>query len=182
MRSICLLSILLLAACASPVPVSTPKPAADAGSDGPAEPFEGTFTPTAKEPPLSPGIATLQEVRTSPHPGFDRMVFEFREGLPGYEVRYLDKTASQCGSGEEVRTDGAGQILVRLHTAQAHTDDGKATVAERDRALGLPAIKQAKLICDFEGYVDWVLGVADRRPFRVMELSEPARLIVDVRH
>ena len=181
MRSICLVSLLLLVGCASPPPVPTP-PARDAGSDAPAEPFEGTFTPAEKEPPASPSIATLQTVRSSPHPGFDRMVFEFKEGLPGYEVRYLAETARQCGSGDEIRTDGAGQILVRLHTAQAHTEDGKATVAERDRALGLPALKQAKLMCDFEGYVDWVLGVADRRPFRVMELSEPPRLIVDVRH
>jgi hypothetical protein len=181
MRSVCLLSMLLLAACA-PAPVAPPPPSGDASPDGPAEPFEGTLAPAEKEPPLSPSIATLATVRSSPHPGFDRMVFEFKEGLPGYEVRYLDETARQCGSGEEVRTDGAGQILVRLHTAQAHTEDGKATVAERDRALGLPAIRQAKLMCDFEGYVDWVLGVAERKPFRVMELSEPARLIVDVRY
>lgn len=181
MRSVCLVSLLLLVACASPVPVPTP-PSGNKAPEGPPESFEGTFTPAEKEPPLSPGIATLAAVRIAPHPGFDRVVFEFKEGIPGYQVRYLGETARQCGSGEEVRTDGAGQILVQLHTAQAHTEDGKPTVAERDRALGLPAIRQAKLMCDFEGYVDWVLGVAEKKPFRVMELSEPPRLIVDVRH
>ncbi|HEX2222955.1 MAG TPA: hypothetical protein VHN15_01980 [Thermoanaerobaculia bacterium] len=156
-----------------------PAPTPAAAPEG----FEGTLDITEKEAPISPGSATLLEVRTAPHPGFDRIVFEFQDGpLPGYRVEYLAETAEQCGSGDEVRTEGGGQMLVRFHTAQAHTEDGKPSVAERERRPGLPVLKEAKLMCDFEGYVDWVLGVSTRKPYRVMELSEPPRLIVDVRY
>ena len=187
MRTACLVVLCCcLMACAT-------EPQADLRSQPPArstpappavpEGFEGTVEATEKEAPSSPGSATLAKVRTAPHPGFDRVVFEFQEGpLPGYRVEYLAETARQCGSGDEVRTEGGGQILVRFHTAQAHTEEGHPTVAERERRPGLPILKEAKLMCDFEGYVDWVLGVSTRQPYRVMELSEPPRLIVDVRY
>ncbi|MBA4159064.1 MAG: hypothetical protein H0X65_16535, partial [Gemmatimonadetes bacterium] len=45
-----------------------------------------------------------------------------------------------------------------------------------------PVLKQLTLICDFEAQVEWVLGVSSPNRFRVIELHEPARLVVDVRH
>ncbi len=187
MRTACLVVLCFcLVACASEPQASLrakapaqPLPARPAVPEG----FEGTLEMTEKQSPTAPGSATLQEVRTAPHPGFDRVVFEFQqEPLPGYRVEYLEEGARQCGSGEEVKTEGVGQILVRFNTAQAHTEEGSPTVAERERRPGLPILKEAKLICDFEGYVEWVLGTSTRKPYRVMELSEPPRLIVDVRY
>jgi hypothetical protein len=43
-------------------------------------------------------------------------------------------------------------------------------------------LKELKLICDFEGQVEWLLGLAARNGYRVLELTEPPRLVVDVRH
>jgi hypothetical protein len=36
------------------------------------------------------------------------------------------------------------------------------------------------LICDFEGQVEWVLGIAAPAAYRVSELTGPARLVLDV--
>jgi hypothetical protein len=47
--------------------------------------------------------------------------------------------------------------------------------------LGLPSVREAKLVCDFEGQVEWVLGVTRRAPYRVTELTGPARLLLDVK-
>jgi hypothetical protein len=33
--------------------------------------------------------------------------------------------------------------------------------------------------CDFEGVVAWVVDTAQARPFRVVELQDPPRLVVD---
>ena len=77
---------------------------------------------------------------------------------------------------------GAGRLVVRLEPAQAHDERGNAMFTERDRTLGLPAVKDMKLVCDFEGQVEWVLGVAVAGPYRVSELAGPARLVLDVRH
>src|SRR2546430_1332265 len=66
--------------------------------------------------------------------------------------------------------------------AGGHDDDGNPAPVERDRALGLPAVKEMKLACDFEGQVEWVLGVAGASPYRVSELTGPTRVVVDIRH
>jgi len=39
-----------------------------------------------------------------------------------------------------------------------------------------------QLVCDFEGQVEWAIGLAERRRFRVIEMAPSAHLIVDVRH
>jgi hypothetical protein len=36
-------------------------------------------------------------------------------------------------------------------------------------------------VCDFEGNVEWVLGVRHPSRFRVTELSDPWRVVVDVK-
>ena len=39
---------------------------------------------------------------------------------------------------------------------------------------------EMRMVCDFEGQVEWVLGVRSPREFRVLELFDPARLAIDV--
>jgi hypothetical protein len=43
-------------------------------------------------------------------------------------------------------------------------------------------VKEIELSCDFEGEVSWVLGLSARKPYRVHELSDPARLVIDIQH
>jgi hypothetical protein len=38
------------------------------------------------------------------------------------------------------------------------------------------------LTCDFEGKVVFVLGLVSKKPYRVVELQNPTRLVVDVKH
>jgi hypothetical protein len=68
---------------------------------------------------------------------------------------------------------------VRLTPAQANAG-GEPTVTERERKASLPVIQELELTCDFEGEVTWVLGNAHPNKYRVMELREPTRLVVDV--
>ncbi len=88
----------------------------------------------------------------------------------------------KCGSGDATQVAGQGWLEVRITPAQAHTDAGRATIAERERRLALPVLKELEQTCDFEGDVTWVLGVASPNRYRVTELTGPARLVVDVRH
>src|SRR5512143_1206261 len=145
--------------------------------------FAGTLEPV-RRPSSSMRVhaVVLQAVRAGPEPGFDRVVFEFAgPGLPGYQVQYATGPIQACGSGAVVPLAGMDHLLVRFEPAQAHDTLGRVTAADRMLAPRLPQVLDVKLVCDFEGQVEWAVGVAARRPFRVREDSQPPRVIVDVR-
>jgi len=146
--------------------------------------FPGTTAPIHRARPIRPGVppALLRAVETSSGPGYDRVVFEFAgDSVPGYHVAYMTAPVRRCGSGNPVALAGAGRLVVRFEPARAHDERGNPSPAERERATGLPALKDIKLVCDFEGQVEWALGVAAAAPYRVSETTAPARLVVDIR-
>lgn len=129
------------------------------------------------------GIATLRSARSARNDEFDRVVLEFGGGaLPGYRVEYVDPPVRQCGSGQPVPLRGEAWLRIRLEPARAHDGRGRATVTERSRRVDLPSLREMQLICDYEGQVEWVLGLDERGPFRVTELINPSRLVVDLMH
>lgn len=127
--------------------------------------------------------AVLRSVRTASCPaGFDRVVFEFEaRQTPGYEIEYVDRPIRRCGSGEVVPVAGDAWLKVSLMSAEAHTVSGRA-IENRDRALNYPNLRQLVQTCDFESEVCWVLGLGSPKPFRVVELSHPPRIVIDVKH
>lgn len=161
---------------AAPAPPS-PVPSQDTS-------FAGTTAVTHRAPPGAPQAA-LRAVEATAQSGYDRVVFEFAgDSVPGYHVEYAPptNTVRRCGSGDPVTVQGAGQLIVRFEPARAHDNQGQPVV-ERERTLGLPAITEMKLICDFEGQVEFVLGVtAATVPSRVSTQGPPARIILEVRH
>lgn len=145
---------------------------------------DSTWTTEAVETPRGePPAVTLRAVRIGTHEGYDRTVFEF-DGprLPGYHLAYVKTPVQQCGSGDDVTPPGEAALEVRFTPARAHDDQGQATVAQRTLKPALPSVLALERLCDFEGEVTWVLGTARRAPFRVLELKDPMRLVLDVRH
>src|SRR5881628_3503059 len=144
--------------------------------------FAGTTAPIHRARPIPGPPALLRAVETGSGPGYDRVVFEFAgDSVPGYHVEYVTAPVRRCGAGEPVALAGAGRLVVRFEPARGHDEQGNPSPAERERATGLPAVKDMKLVCDFEGQVEWVLGVAAAAPYRVSETTAPARLVVDIR-
>lgn len=128
-------------------------------------------------------MAVLESVRTARNDGYDRVVFEFEEGRsPGFRVEYVDLPVRQCGSGQPVPLRGDTWLRVRLEPSQAHDDRGRATVRDRARVTNLPALRELHLICDYEGQVEWVLGMNAATGYRVTRLNSPSRIVVDVNH
>ena len=150
----------------------------------PDEDLSGFQTdPFRKEHILAvPPVPIITGVRTAHHPGFDRVVFDIQGQLPGAEsARYVDQVLAD-GSGEPVSVAGRAFLLVRFEEAQAHTDGGAPTLSRRPAlAGGLTTIREIALAGDYEGYVTVAIGVSDRAAFRVIELDNPSRVVVDVR-
>lgn len=126
--------------------------------------------------------ATLRDVRVGDHGAYQRVVFDFGDSpLPGYHLEYVDKPLRQCGSGDALPVAGDGWLRVRFTPAYAHTEEeGRPTIADRNRRMASGNIRQLMLTCDFEAMVEWVIGVGSPNPFRVLELTNPSRLVVDV--
>lgn len=133
-------------------------------------------------PQLDAPVATLVAVRTGTHDGFDRVVFEFDERVPGYHIEYIDQPVRKCGSGNVTQMAGDGWLEIRMSPVNAHTEEGRPTVVERERMPNLRVLSELELTCDFEAVVTWVLGVESPNRYQVRELSSPPRLVVNVQH
>lgn len=129
----------------------------------------------------------MREVRAALHENVARVVFEFRERVPGYTIYYDDRQPEECGSGAPAAPLGKAFLSVRLFPSEAHearADNLEAiesTIRDRNRKLDVGALRGLRQVCDFEGVVTWVLGLDQRRAYRVSTLSSPPRLIVDVK-
>lgn len=180
------LLLFLLAGCAtepapSPQPLApeAPQPiAADVPDD----------TEWTSEPIVLPGEASdvvVTEMRVAAHsdaaPGYDRVVFEFEGGQPGADVRKVD-AATACGSGEPLAVPGASILYVSLIGARGFTEDGTETIRHSPGSPQLPALIGTVPACDFEGRLEWALGLASPEAYRVTRLHNPERLAVDIRH
>lgn len=145
--------------------------------------FKGTAGITAKKNPNITAVAVLNEVRSARHGNYDRVVFEFMgKELPTYHIEYIDRPVRACGSGDVVPLAGDGWLEVRFSDARAHTPEGNPTIKDRSRSPHLPIVKDLKITCDFEAQVTWVMGVSSPNRYRVLELSNPTRLVIDIKH
>ena len=129
-------------------------------------------------------VALLTAVRAASHEGYDRVVFEFRNGAPGYDVRYVQRPVQADGSGEEVDVAGGSVLVVRMEPAL----DADLTKETAPRTYLGPArftpdtsaVVELVRTGGFEAVLTWAVGVDEERPFRVTRLEQPARIVLDV--
>lgn len=152
-------------------------------STTPGDTFEGTTEPTQVERPALPAPALLVDVRTGEQPeGYDRIVFEFDTAVPSYRVEYVVPPIQTCGPGVDADIEGTAMLSVLVRQTNAHDEAGDPSIPTSELTPGFPAIVEAEQTCDFEGMVEWGVGVTDELPYRVVELTSPPRLVVDILH
>jgi hypothetical protein len=184
------ISALQPAVAAVPEPPAPPPPALDSAARAPssAEATTKLAPPATKK---APGVilvkrkgepALQQALRVTKNDGFDRVVFEFRERVPGYRLEYVDKPARDCVTGEVRRIAGDARLAVRLSPAAAHTEDNEATVRERELKPALRIIREIERTCDFDDVVTWLVGTSAAQRYRAYELSTPPRLVLEIEH
>jgi hypothetical protein len=181
--------LLLLAACTGIGGPLAGGPATSAGtptatSAAPTIDAEGRTSPSAVwssgprvQPRRGATGAVLVQVRTGRHQGFDRVVFEFRDGLPGYQVRYVD--AITRTGGAPFRLDGEAFLLLAFDGARASEPGGGATFTLADPRPGYNSIKHVQLVDDGGGRVRFGIGLGAVAGYKVSELP-PDRMYVDV--
>jgi len=130
-------------------------------------------------------LAYLTDVRFGRQTCADRVVFEFRDGTPGYSFEYQPGPFTFGESGEPVVIAGSSYLVVRLAPAAGvdlaqpdapATYDGPAQITPQ----GLVHVREIRRLSDFEGEIMWVIGLDGARPFTTAALSGPARVYVDI--
>jgi len=113
-------------------------------------------------------------VRIGHHSTYDRLVFDLRGPLPGYDVRYVS-TVQNDASGKTVSLLGAAKmrVVIRPTSTTTHAPQGTYTP-------GYPEVRQVKGAGDFEAVTSYGVGLTSRQAFRVFTLTSPNRLVVDV--
>ena len=130
--------------------------------------------------------ALMTAVRVARHEGYDRVVFQFRKALPGYDVRYVSRPVVQDPSGRAVAVQGGYVLRVRM-SAAADVDLARAGASltytgPRRISTKTPEVVQLVRTGGFEGVLTWAVGVRDRVDFRVIALRDPYRIVVDLRN
>jgi hypothetical protein len=143
---------------------------------GGSAPFRTAAVERARDGRPAPALVS---VRTARKDGYDRVLFTFRGGMPGYRVGYVAAVRDEAGSPLALR--GGTYLAVAFAPAQAHQPDGSPTFRGGTISTDYPGLRQVRFAGDFEGRVAFGVGVAGRGGFRVTELTGPNRVAVDVR-
>ncbi|MBE1496372.1 hypothetical protein H4696_003472 [Amycolatopsis lexingtonensis] len=124
--------------------------------------------------------ATLVAIRAAHHTDHDRVVFEFDGPLPAErEVRYVPEVIGDP-SGLPVPVVGQAFLQVRMAFAAGHDDNGNPTYGAPQRTYPLPNVIQVVNAGDFEGVLNFGIGLARQSPVRLSVLSNPSRVVIDI--
>jgi len=142
----------------------------------------GPFTCTDRSGGTAPApgdirASELTAIRVAHHNGYDRLVFEFAPSsvVPQYQLtRQATSTFVKDPSGFRTSLEGSAGIRAAFHNSEI------ATGVPSDLKPRLPEIREVANIGNFEGVVSYGTGLKAAACFRVLELSGPARLVIDV--
>ena len=137
----------------------------------------GGFACTDRSGGVAGSAAAVTAVRIAHHDGYDRLVIGFAtsNAMPQYQLtQQATSRFVRDASGQPVTLDGSAGIRVVLRNADIA--DGVPSDLNPD----LPQIREVTQIGNFERVVSYGVGLATPACFRVLELSGPTRLVIDV--
>ena len=122
-------------------------------------------------------IAYVNAVRTGTHAGYDRITIQFSNGLPN-DIQIATQgnaTFTQGASGRQVVLQGSAGLLITMTGADEHTQYTGST----DFKTTYPVMVEAQQVQDFEGVVQWGIGLSRSTCYRAFVLQGPDRLVID---
>jgi hypothetical protein len=156
---------------------------------GGIDPLGGASTTPVEGAANGSDTALLERVAVGRHEGYDRVVFQFRNALPGYKVEYVLPPLKEDGSGNPVTIKGNALVAVRMEPASGfdlNTGEGVMTYKGPKRidgsSSGTSVVQEVVRTGDFEAVLTWAIGLSDKVDFRVRTATSPSRLIVDFRN
>ena len=167
------------AASPSPSVSSTPSPSTTAS----AEPTDALGPFTCDLPVTRPGTAAganqaaPSAVRVGTHQGYDRIVFEYSGSVvPTLTIAIATPPFKHDPSDLPMTVTGSAFLRIQL--------DGVTMgyAGATDFRPGYPTLVELAQQGDFEGVQSWIAGLTKTSCVRVLQLTSPARLVIDVQH
>jgi len=156
-------------------------------------PSAAASEPTASLPPFActPSVtiaattdrAQITDVRVGTHDGYDRVVFEFAAGLPDALIEAVLPPLYADPSDQTIDVAGTAFLKVTMHGASTITPDGGVTYGgSTDFKPGFDQLAELIEGGDFEAVSTWYLGLNGGGCIRVLTLTNPSRLVIDIQH
>jgi len=157
-------------------PSPSPSPSPSAFPTASAAPFQcgTTYGPITQSGPV---VANVSNVATGSHAGYDRITITFGNGAPtSVEVQtQANATFTKDPSGQSVTLRGDHGLLLTIRGADAHTTYSGPT----DFKTGYSKLLEAQQVQDYEGVVQWGIGLSGNTCYRVYLLKGPDRVVID---
>jgi hypothetical protein len=143
------------------------------------QPGFSTQPRVTEHPPA--GFAKLVGLRAGRHATYDRVVFQLDGPIPSYySVRYVP-VVHLDGSGDPLRLRGTAFLEVVIR-APTHDQNYRPVLTPTRLRPEFPALREVDVPGSFEGQTTAGIGVTHRVGFRVLELANPTRIVIDLAH
>lgn len=131
--------------------------------------------------------ANVVDVRVGGHDEFDRVVFEFEQGLPEITVDRAEPPFSQDASGLPIEVDGEAFLRLTMRGGTKQTDDGTSSYdGPTEFRPDLDTLVHLVEGGDFEAQSTWYFGLDEDEVeevcVRIIQLTEDGapRLVIDI--
>ena len=127
--------------------------------------------------------ANIVDVRMATHDGFDRVVFEFTDGLPEVFLDPAEPPFAEDGSGFPIDVEGESFLRLIMRGGTKQTDEGTSSYdGPTEFDPGFPTLVDLVEGGDFEAQSTWYFGLSSEACVRVMGLTDDGapRLVIDV--
>ena len=160
----------------SPSPTQTTPPSSPTPSPPAGFQCGASFNGGSGSSNSNPAGPTVTAVRAGGHTGFDRFVMEFSAPIPRYTVAPQNSPVFTLDpKGTKVTLEGTAGVLITVKP-----ENWQAYTGPTGMRPGLPFLKQARMVQNFEGTMQWGLGIQGSPCLKVTTLKSPPRLVVDV--
>jgi len=129
--------------------------------------------------------ANITDVRVGTHAAYDRVVFEFADGLPEITLDRATPPFTHDASGVPIAVDGSSFLRLTMRGGTKQTEDNTSSYdGPTDFDPAFATLIDLVEGGDFEAQSTWYLGLAGDACVRVILLSDEGapRLVIDVEH
>lgn len=126
------------------------------------------------------GIAT--DFRAASHEGYDRVVLELTgEGPVGWWTHWSD-AAVQDSRGEPIDLAGTAFLNVIVRGTATPSDENEIGLYYSGDPSAAAGSIESFFDGTFEGSTNLVIGMDQKRPYRIFTLQDPLRVVIDVQN